>query len=482
MRITQRVLSSAAAAGVALFAAACVVPPAGLAPRPDELAYAAPDVAFYSFDSEPYNTGSGLLSYSTTRDAYTTVFEVDQRGRVWVLNPSASDAENVAKGGQSYVVYPRVTTTDPQFLGAGRDFNRIPYVFALTSELPLDLRDFGRGQERSRPVSIGDGYEPDSVIARVADRVLPGGADYASDYAYVGPNVGPAGRALLADCGRPVTDVHDYRYFREQWAVFDLQDQRFSYNPAWLFSPTLGATEYSYAVLPIAAYRAQIATTAFYGSCGSAPVLSSYAARSAFGYYGDPNFAYGYPYAGSYGFATNPYGGYYGGWAVATTPQPRPVQPLRPPRVPLSFTDPVTVAAGPNAKPAPNALAPRTGQWLIRRVPGEGRQPLGTQTALGARIFGSGRQPGELQGGGRPGFAYSNGAAALGGTAAHRPAGVGYSGRPGGSTAYRPSGGSGHATGTSAGATASHAASGSSSAGSAATSGAGARSASPAHR
>jgi hypothetical protein len=417
MRHARRVLSSAAAAGVALFAAACVVPPAGLAPRPDEGAQDSPEVAFYSFDSEYYNTGSGLLSYSTSRDAYSAVFQVDQRGRVRVLSPSAPGEAPLTRGGQSYVVYPLLTATDPTFLPLARDFDRIPYVFAITSDAPLDLQAFERGKAWGRSVSTGDDYRPDSVIARVADQVLPGGIDYSADYAYVGPRSGASvgTSAFLADCARPVEDVHDYRYFRELWAVFDLQDPRFGPSPVWLFSPALGwGANPFYGGLSFVQYRAQFAMTAFRGACGGLD-SPAYAVRYAgLGYGGYPygyspygynpyGFAYGYPYGSNWGY---PYGYGYayapgtrpGGWTTGT--RSAPASPgLRLPRTPISFTNPVTVA-GTSAQ-----QATRLPWWMAgRRSDGGGR-------ALGeAQGF---RRPGTVFGGGE-GVAYRPAPAAAG--------------------------------------------------------------------
>lgn len=432
MRVTPLLLRSAAAAGLALLAAACVVPPAGLAPRPDEVARGAPDVAFYSFESQPYSAGTGLLSYSLTRDAYAAVFEVDQRGRVRVLSPASPNADAVAKGGQSYVVTPEITITDPEFLSSGRNFDRIPYVFVLTSDEPFDFGAFGRGRTWSRSVTTGNGYDPDSVIAATADRVLAGGADYASDFAYVGPRLRTGEQAFASECVRPAEDIHDYRYYRDLWAVFDPQDQRLSYNPAWLFTSALGWSSYGYSMLPLALYRAQIAPNAFYGGC-AAPSAPAYSYRYASAYYG----ASTSPYAG-YAFGTYPYGWYYGGRTFAAGGT-QPKSTLRLPRTPLSFTNPVAVATGPTTEPTRGQTAQpvSTGRWLLGRVPAGLGQSAPGQTALGARVFGGGRRIGEstgevprgfASGWGRPGV--FNSADRRGDNA--RPVGMGFMGRGGG--------------------------------------------------
>lgn len=436
MRVSRVLLRSAAAAGLASFAAACVIPPAGLTPRPEELALGAPEVALYSFDSPHYGAGAGLLAYSLSRDAYVATFEVDQQGRVRILTPTTPKEDGRAEGGRSYVVSPRISTVDRGFLPATRDFDRVPFVFALTSDSPLDLSAFERGGTWSRSLAVR-GYEPDSVAAAVADRVLRGDTDYAFDYAYVGPRLRGDELAFVSECARPIEDVHDYRYYRELWAVFTPQDQRLSYNPAWFFTPVLGWSTYNF--LPFAAYRAQIASNAFYGACS--PPAALYTLRYAgYGPYTSAGL-YGYPY-GAYGYGR--------GSGYAAAPAARPWPAFRPPQTPLAFTNPVAVTPGNST--GNTAVAAQTGgrrvntgPWILGQrpawLPGAG-QPSNGQTALMWRPAGGTR------------LGVFNPEARRGGGAEQRPIGMGYVGRGAGmppSAGHAPGSGFGQAAGHAAG-------------------------------
>ncbi|HEY0776363.1 MAG TPA: hypothetical protein VGD56_00215, partial [Gemmatirosa sp.] len=241
--VAGRILRSAAAAGIVSLAAACIVPPPGVAPRPDEAGMAAPDVTFYSFDSD-VNIGSGTVAYSTTRDAYTAAFEVDQRGQVRVLAPASPRDAGRTRAGTSYILEPMLQSVDREYLSPSTDFSRVPFVFVLTSDTPLNLTPFGTGREWTHTMTI-DARNPDSTIARVAQWVLPDAPAYGADYAYLGPELRGAERGFVSSCARPVEDVHDYGYYRDLWAVFTPADQRLSVNPAWLYTPTLSWSSYS---------------------------------------------------------------------------------------------------------------------------------------------------------------------------------------------------------------------------------------------
>ena len=121
----RSVLTAAGGVATAALAAACVIPPS-LAPRPAEEANAAPDVKLFSFDQAAYGAGSGALAYSTTRDGYSAVFEVDQLGRIRVLTPGAPSDDPRVQGGRGYLIYPQLRIADREFLPPVRDFSRVP--------------------------------------------------------------------------------------------------------------------------------------------------------------------------------------------------------------------------------------------------------------------------------------------------------------------------------------------------------------------
>lgn len=374
MRVAQQLLCSAAAAGMVSLAAACVIPPPGVGPRPEEEQLPAPDVAFYNFDEAPYGAGSGIIAYSVTREAYAAAFEVDQRGRVRVLAPSTPRDMMRTTAGKNYVLFPQLRAPDREFLSASTDFSRVPFVFVLTSDTPLDLSAFGTGRTWSHDIVVG-ARDPDSTIADVARRVLADAPAYGSDYTYVGPLLRGGERQFVAQCARPLEDVHDYGYYRDLWAVFTPADQRLSVNTNWLFSPALGWSSYS--LLPLAAYRAQFATDAFYAGCASAP--SPYVGRSYWAYSGSTGsgvlggfgpYGYGYVY---------PYGP--GVVAVAPIPVTRLVPPLRVPRIPVGLGMVQVAGAVPASGPATNWVRP------------DGQAP----THFSWRAFGNRGGPGEVQ-------------------------------------------------------------------------------------
>ncbi len=390
MRVAQQLLRSAAAAGIVCLAAACVIPPPGVGPCPAEEQLPAPDVAFYNFDEAPYGAGSGILAYSVTREAYAAAFEVDQRGRVRVLAPRTPRDLLRTNAGKNYVLFPELGAADREFLSASTDFSRVPFVFVLASDTPLDLSAFGTGRTWSHDLVVG-ARDPDSTVANVARRVLADAPAYGSDYAYVGPLLRAGERQFVAQCARPLEDVHDYTYYRDMWAVFTPADQRLSVNPNWLFSPVLGWS--SYGTLPLAAYRAQFATQAFYAGCESTP--STYFGRSYWAYSGyaggssQPNVGSGY---------SHPYGP--GVIAVAPAPVTRFVPPLRVPRIPAGFGTTQVAGVAPTAGAAANGL---TVHWARP----EGQAP----TQFSWRAFDGRRGPGEVQpttrsagGENRPGF------------------------------------------------------------------------------
>ena len=345
MRVAHHVLRSAAAAGIASLAAACIVPPPGVSPRPEEDRLPAPDVAFYSFDQAPFGAGSDVVTYSTTRDAYTAAFEVDQRGRVRVLTPTSPRAPLRSSVGTSYVLYPMLHSVDREFLNPATDFSRVPYVFVLTSDTPIDLSVFGTGKYWANELTVG-ARDPDSAIAQVAQRVLADAPAYGSDFAYVGPVLRPGERQFAQQCARPVEDVHDYSYYRDMWAVFTPADQRLSVNPNWLYTPGISWT--SYALLPLAAYRADLATRAFYGGCGTQQFASTYAA-GLLGYgvggYGFSGYSYGNGlWTGSYRYGVPTVG-------IAQTPPARAIPALHVPKIPTAW-GPVRALGTPGGTPA----------------------------------------------------------------------------------------------------------------------------------
>ncbi len=346
MRVIPFVLRSAATAGMASLAAACVIAPPGVSPRPEEDRLPAPDVAFYSFDQGALGPGSDVLTYSTTRDAYTAAFEVDHRGHVRVLTPASPRAMARSSAGTSYILYPMLHATDRDFLPASTDFSRVPFVFVLTSDTPLDLSAFGTGRSWSHELTIG-ARDPDSTIADVAREVLSDAPAYGADYAYVGPALRAGERQFAEQCARPVEDVHDYTYYRDLWAVFTPADQRLSVNPYWAWSPAVSWS--SYALLPLASYRADFAPAAFYPGCSAQQY--AYAlnyGRSALGY---GAFGYGLPGYYGNGLWTGSYR--YGTPTVAQAPVARAIPELHVPKIPTAWgpvqapgtTSPATPAA-----------------------------------------------------------------------------------------------------------------------------------------
>ena len=378
----HRILRSAAAAGMLSLAAACIVPPAGIAPRPQETDQPAPDVSFYAYDSAPGNAGAEFLSYSTTRDAYTAAFEVDQRGQVRVLSPNSPRDNSRSQAGTSYVLLPMLHSVDREYLSPSTDFSRVPFVFVLTSDTPLNLSAFGSGREWTHTVTVG-ARDPDSTIATVAQWVLPDAPAYGSDFAYVGPQLRPTEQEYLAQCARPVDDVHDYGYYRDLWAVFTPADQRLSTNPNWLYSPALSWSSYS--LLPLAQYRAQYATNLFYAGCTGVPSAYGYGSTYA---YNDFNYYSGAGLFGGYGaYGYGPYGfGYGGGYpigygVVVGNGAQRVVAPLRVPRTPNALGS-LQVAG------TPGTAAPGTAGVAAT---------AGRPTRLAWRPFDGGRAPGEVQ-------------------------------------------------------------------------------------
>lgn len=385
MRVAHRVLRSAAAAGAVLLAAACVVPPPGVGPRPTELADAAPDVSLYSFDQSAGSVGSGTLSYSVTRDAYAAAFEVDRRGYVRVLSPTGTRDSTRVAAGRSYVVYPEYHTTDPEYANYSSDYSRIPFVFVVTADEPLDLSMFAQGGRLSRALRATDADNPDSTTAAVARLVARNSIAYGADYAYVAPRIYGQARTFVAECARPVEDVHDYQYYRQLWAVFTPYDPLLSPALTFSFEPALGWSSFygRNAYLPYAAYRAQLANAAFYDGCDGAATYQSY----AYGGYGLPGvygLNYGYPYGYGYGYGY-PYGYGYGypvGVATAPTGIKHRPSPFSLPRTPVSIGG--TQVAGTRPSGAPSHLGWQA--FGAHRGPGEA-QPM-TPSLLGVERLG----------------------------------------------------------------------------------------------
>ena len=398
--LPRTLLHGAITVGLALGAAGCFGPINTLLPSPQG-AGGTPDVEFFSLYAQPWLGESGTYAYAVTQTAYTALFEVDQRGRVRVLSPESPGMPAMAVGGRGYVVQPSVRISDREFVPAVRDFNRVPYLFVLTSDTPFDLSAFGTGSRWGAPL-VTTTYDPDSAIAEIARRVIPNAPSYGSDYAYVRPRLRTAEQQFASQCARPLEDVHNYRYFRDLWAVFDPNDQRLSLNPNWMFSPVLGWS--SYAILPLASYRAQLAPAAFYQACSPAPSLSW--GQSYAGLYS--GYGYGYGYGSVYGlFGGYPYGyaNGYGYWygrpagtpsgRVAFTPPRISGEPvLRIPRTPITLGTQQVVGSAPSS-PASNANAGRAS--AIERATTSGR--LGWQqvggvsdpsavTRLGERVDG----------------------------------------------------------------------------------------------
>lgn len=195
--------------------------------------------------------------------------------------------------------------------------------------------------------------------------------------------------------------MHDYNYYRDLWAVFTPADQLLSINTNWLFTPTLAWSSYS--LLPLAAYRAQFATNAFYAGCSGSQ--SPYYGGSLA--YGDPGAAFlsGFgPYGFGYGTGYA-YGYPYGTGVVPIIPPNLRVAPaLRVPRIPVAFG--TTQIAGVTTSPGtqtlgvrPSGSVPQQFSWRSldgRRGPGE-VQPS-TRTLLGEN------RPGFIQPSIRHGF------------------------------------------------------------------------------
>lgn len=380
-------LRSAAAAGALCLTAACVVPPPGVSPRPTEFDAVAPDVQLYSFDQSYGDVGSGTYSYSVTRDAYAAVFEVDRRGYARVLSPTDSRVGAKVQAGRSYVVYPRYTTQDPEYANVtASDYSQIPYLFVVTADEPLDLSTFSRGGELTRGVRVTDADSPDSTVAALARLVTRDAPGYGADYAFVSPRVYGAGRSLLTECARPVEDVHDYQYYRQLWAVFTPYDPLLGPALTAGFQPALGwfSTAGSYAYLPFAAYRAQLATAAFYGGCE--PSSSSPYGSYAYGGY-LPSSAYvAYGLAFGLGYGAYGYGQYgYGGYGYGTVP----------PRVGGTTQTPPRLPRTPNALGSVQVAATGgTAPFTARRL-GEGIGAVPRE--LGWRVAGGTARPGGVQ-------------------------------------------------------------------------------------
>lgn len=399
MRTAPLLLRGTAAAALASLAAACVIPPTPLGPRPDEASLNAPDVAFVNLGAQPTGSGGGTLVYSLTRNAYTAMFGVDQLGRVRVISPATPQGQTLLEGGRAYLVPSQWRLQDRELLTAVQDFDRVPYVFVLTSDTPLDLSAFGSGRAWGKPLTTRR-LVPDSTIAEIATRVLPDAPGYGFDYAYLGPQLRVAEQSFAAECERPLEDVHDYGYFRDLWAVFTPTDQRLSINPYWLFTPALGWS--SYGVLPLATYRAEFAPAVFYAGC-TAPSSTYYAAS----YYGGP--------FGSWGYGYRPFWGPFGLTGPATIPAPRiaPVVSLRIPVTPLALG--TTQVTGTTPSTTPGNASVLNGGVL-------GGRALSWRTIDGARA------PGEVQ---RPGVTAFNGGVINGSGIAGRPNGWQGNGRTG---------------------------------------------------
>ncbi len=391
MRVAHRLLRSAVAAGVVSLAAACVIPPPGIAPRPEEEQLAAPDVAFYNFDEAPYGAGSGVFAYSVTRESYAAVFEVDQRGRVSVLAPASPRETMRTLAGKNYLLYPQLHAADREFLSQSTDFSRVPFVFVITSDSPLDLSDFGTGRMWSHEVKVAT-RDPDSTIVAIAERVIPDAPAYGSDYAYIGPQLRGGERLFASQCARPLEDVHDYIYYRDMWSVFTPTDQRLSVNPNWLYTPVLSWS--SFELLPLVSYRARFAPYTFYLGCSG----GSYFNGSSYAYSGYPGYGpgYGYPYGYPYGYGY-PYPTQPGGTTVAVKPLLTPTGPNIP-RTPNAFgTTQIVGVAKPGASgTTPTGQVPERFGWRsvadLRRA---GERP-GEMQPMPRAIFGENR--GDTQG------------------------------------------------------------------------------------
>lgn len=189
-------------AGTGLLLAAIAMPSALIAQRsrPDVIAPQVRDTAFSRVRAErmshdvpelnlwspPYDrfdrSDFAQVFFSVDRDAYVALFEVGTDGRVRVIYPRAPKDQRMTAGGEVYRA----------MAGGGfypdSPFARlVPYVFAIASFEPLDLREFGYGSRWRYQLAAGGtrARNPEYTITSIAGVVLGSpDAPYAADYLY----------------------------------------------------------------------------------------------------------------------------------------------------------------------------------------------------------------------------------------------------------------------------------------------------------
>lgn len=256
--------------------AACVVPPKPLTVSPAALPTTPPAVSLWSPNVFP---GSSLpsLYFSTDRPAYASVFEVDRSGRVRVVFPRSPRDVGRVEPGKTYTAVSNGFITDRTFISAATNWRRLPFMFVVVSDTRPDLSDFGAGRSWRQQVRT-DGVEAEDVIAAVAGRVTAGsGRPYATDYAYLAPQLSAREALFAASCARVAQGPQDYWYFRDLWAVFTPADPTLGLTPVFAFGPMVTWASVPY--LGVAYDRAQWASSAFRGGCLT-PFAPSYGYRN----------------------------------------------------------------------------------------------------------------------------------------------------------------------------------------------------------
>jgi hypothetical protein len=231
LAVVARPSACVAVAALAVTLAACAGASKPVPPPAPEQAALPPTVDLWSPAAQGGVVGGlgGQAAFAVVdRDAYLTAFSVDRMGRVRVLYPATPRGDQRVRAGAP-VTLNAWMAADPQFqFAVGNNTRLVPFVFAVASREPLDLRMFGEGKRWSRQVRLDQqGWMPESIIEVLSDSLRASPRTATADYVFLGPRLPLRTQYALALCRTLAPqDGRDYWYFRDLWAVFDPNDGR----------------------------------------------------------------------------------------------------------------------------------------------------------------------------------------------------------------------------------------------------------------
>jgi len=271
LAVVARPSACVAVAALAVTLAACAGASKPVPPPAPEQAALPPTVDLWSPAAQGGVVGGlgGQAAFAVVdRDAYLTAFSVDRMGRVRVLYPATPRGDQRVRAGAP-VTLNAWMAADPQFqFAVGNNTRLVPFVFAVASREPLDLRMFGEGKRWSRQLRLDQqGWMPESIIEVLSDSLRASPRTATADYVFLGPRLPLRTQYALALCRTLAPqDGRDYWYFRDLWAVFDPNDWSLGAPSAAGFG--YAATGLGFGMYPLWIQRAAWATRVFGGGAG----------------------------------------------------------------------------------------------------------------------------------------------------------------------------------------------------------------------